>query len=666
MKQLVKVISVDPELCVNCHACIAACPVKYCNDATGDHVEVKADLCIGCGHCLEACTHGARRGLDDFDRWLSDIRSGTRMIAISAPSIAANFPGDYLRIHGWLRSLGVAAFFDVSFGAELTIRSYADHIQGEKPATVIAQPCPAVVSYIQLYQSELLRYLAPAHSPMLHTIKMIREHFPKFADSRVVVLSPCYAKKREFDEAGLGDYNVTFASIAAHLEKNGIELSSYPEVGFEGDPAERAVLFSSPGGLRRTLERDNPAAAGKTRKIEGPDILYDYLKKLPGMIDRGHAPLLVDCLNCDMGCNGGPGTLNVRKSPDEIEAHIERRNEEMREVYRKQGLGSSPRAAEKRVRRAVSKYWRRGLYERGYLDLSGNNTIRKPTEGEFASIYSRMHKRTERDFLNCGACGYGSCEAMAIAIHNGLNKASNCFHYEQLSRVEMTEMLFGRIRESTRRLSETLGSITDTSAAREGQDIVSSREIAEISHEMRALIQTGMEFIESSLGNMDEIRSSSRSTGEEMDILSEKVRDISEIAGMISGIADQTKIIAFNAELEASAAGETGRSFEIVASEIRRLASGTAASTSRIKEIIEGIQVATKSLHASSLRENRSVEAGSDLAGKLRDVFKTMTEYSIESDRKIDSSMETQVRTINQTLEELDRIVLDLDRFGKM
>ena len=49
-----------------------------------------------------------------------------------APAIASNFPDTYLNINGWLRSLGVEAVFDVSFGAELTVKSYLEHIKANK------------------------------------------------------------------------------------------------------------------------------------------------------------------------------------------------------------------------------------------------------------------------------------------------------------------------------------------------------------------------------------------------------------------------------------------------------------------------------------------------------------------------------------------------------
>ena len=63
------VIDVDPEKCLNCHACIAVCPVKMCNDASGDHVVINHDRCIACGRCISACTHDARYYVDDWQRY---------------------------------------------------------------------------------------------------------------------------------------------------------------------------------------------------------------------------------------------------------------------------------------------------------------------------------------------------------------------------------------------------------------------------------------------------------------------------------------------------------------------------------------------------------------------------------------------------------------------
>ena len=365
-----------------------------------------------------------------------------------------------------------------------------------------------------------------------------------------------------------------------------------------------------------------------------------------------------------MGCNGGPGTLNLGKSIDEIEALVDRRGADMRAAYRRRGLGSSEAAAGRRVNRVVAKYWKRGLYGRSYRNLSGNNGLRTPSNGEFEEIYRRMHKRDKKDFLNCGACGYSNCESMAVAVHNGLNKPSNCFHYERASRVEMTAMLFAGIRESAERLSEAMNSMTAQDRSAGNENIVSIRDIALISREMREAIEAGMSYIESTIANMDGIRSSNKITVEHMGALNGQIQSISEILGLISAIADQTKIIAFNAELEASAAGDTGRSFEIVAAEIRRLANSTVDATARIKLKIEGIQASSLKLSEYSRRESESIHEGAALTVKLRDVFRNLAEYSVESDRKINGSIDEQMGTFNRTLEELDRIIRELDQYA--
>ncbi|MBN2039340.1 MAG: 4Fe-4S binding protein [Spirochaetes bacterium] len=270
MKSLPQIINVDKDKCVNCHACITACPIKLCNDGSQDHVEINHELCIGCGNCLTACTHEARTGIDDFDSFIEKINNGSSFIAIVAPAAAANFPETYLNLNGWLKSIGIEAVFDVSFGAELTIKSYLEYIKHHPDvSTVIAQPCPAIVNYIEIYKPELLQYLAPADSPMLHTIKMIKQYYKKYKDHNIAVISPCYAKKREFHETGFGDtcFNITFESLNKYFKDKVISIEAFPETEFDNPPAERAVLFSTPGGLLKTAERDLPEiAASKYKK----------------------------------------------------------------------------------------------------------------------------------------------------------------------------------------------------------------------------------------------------------------------------------------------------------------------------------------------------------------------------------------------------------------
>ncbi len=442
------VITVQEEKCVNCHACIQVCPTKICNNGAKDIIELNAETCVGCGLCIRACSHEARIAVDDFDEAMSVLKWREPVVAIVAPSIAANFPGQYLRVNGWLKHLGVEAVFDVSFGAELTIKSYVEYIKAANPPLVIASPCPTIVEFIRIYQPSLLPYLAPIDSPMVHTIKMIRRYYPRYASHRMLVVSPCLEKRKEFSDVGLTHtYNVTYRSLEAYFHAEGVNLNNYEEADFENTAAERAVLFSNPGGLARTLLREIPELTGKIRKIESPLHVYPYLKSLQGLLARGMQPRVIDCLNCDHGCNGGTGTNNQSKNIEELEYYVELRNRDMQERYRKKGVLADARTR-KQIHGILNQYWEPDLYSRKFYDRSSVNSIMQPDSKELQQIYFRMKKRREEDFLHCNACGYRTCEGMAVAIFNGLNKPENCHHFIRASLEEQ----HNELEEKTQRL----------------------------------------------------------------------------------------------------------------------------------------------------------------------------------------------------------------------
>jgi len=565
-KHLRPVIGVDEDKCVNCHACIASCPVKLCNDGSGDVMRLDSDRCVGCGSCIDACSHGARYGIDDADAFFEDLGS-RKFFAVVAPAAAASFPGSYLRLNGWLKALGVDAVFDVSFGAELTIRSYLDHVKRNAPKAVISQPCPALVSYIELYHPELLEYLAPADSPMLHTVRMAQEFYPELRDHAVVVLSPCYAKRREFDDIGGDFYNLTFKSAAEAIDLSGRGLHNYPEIEYEGGKAERAVLFSTPGGLIRTAEREMPALAGMSRKIEGPRTVYDYLGTLAPMIESGAAPLLVDCLSCERGCNGGPGTLARELPLDEVERRIEERSAAAKRGYKRALFGAHA------LRRAVARRWKPGLYARSYVDRSADLGLRMPGAARLEAVYLQMGKTEEADFYNCTACGYGSCEAMAVAIHNGLNRPENCHHFMAdkltLAEQEREDERLASARERNLQARDLGGSLTDLIRARQ-------------SH---------------CAGLLDQAESTGR-----------VVDRFADIVESISGIARQTDLLALNAAIEAARAGESGKGFAVVAGEVRRLATRVQEEAAKIGPYSAEIGSTVRSI-AEEIKKSADYEA---------------------------------------------------------
>ncbi len=190
--------------------------------------------------------------------------------------------------------------------------------------------------------------------------------------------------------------------------------------------------------------------------------------------------------------------------------------------------------------------------------------------------------------------------------------------------------------------------------------------ISELATGTTEAVRGGFDIIKTTLDKMNEIRASNAETIAGIKFLSEKIENIWEIVNLINGIADQTKIIAFNAELEASSAGEAGKSFQLVATEIRRLADGTVSSTSEIKNRINEIQHSSDTLIVSSEEGTRKIAEGNELTGQMNKVFEGIlnsTEKTARSTDQISVSINQQVSSFEQILMTLKQISEGIDNF---
>ncbi len=430
MGNLIEVVGIREEYCINCHQCIAVCPAKVCSDGSGEVVKFNNHLCIGCGRCIEACIKShrgvaedkiGRFPIDDTESFLSDLETN-EIVALVAPSAQSNF--DLKKLITALKVLGLKEVYDVSLGAEITVACYHEAIvSGKAKLPIISQPCPAVVKYIEFYHPLLIEHLAPSGSPVHNLAVYVRSLHP---DAKLAFISPCLAKRREFQDSGIIQYNVIYQSLERILAERNINVSLLENSEFSNAvPAGIATNFCLPGGLKEAyLYRYPETPASSITKIEGHIVYGKYLKDLEKAIKKGDTglPLMVDILSCEKGCNMGAGCINQAKSIDEIEQTVAQRSEQA--IEREKNDPQLLSFLADVIQRLDFSY----PY---YQNLSWHNDIKKPSKSDLTQIYRDMHKFEEKDFRNCAACGYNSCYYMAIAIFNGLNKAENCHLYQE-------------------------------------------------------------------------------------------------------------------------------------------------------------------------------------------------------------------------------------------
>ncbi len=242
-------ININPDKCIGCTSCIRICPAHVANIASIANdgktvIHIDEDKCIKCGECIKACeSHGARTFEDDTETFFDDLMRGEKIIVIAAPSIKTAFEKDWKQLLSYLRQKGADSIYDVSFGADICTWAHIKLAEKNKDIHVISQPCAAVTNYILKYRHELLKYLSPVHSPMMCLASYIRNQLGK--TGKIAVLSPCIAKKDEFEMTGLAQYNVTFKRLREYLKNNGINLSSVAVSKrlFDGDEGLTGAIY---------------------------------------------------------------------------------------------------------------------------------------------------------------------------------------------------------------------------------------------------------------------------------------------------------------------------------------------------------------------------------------------------------------------------------------
>ncbi len=162
--------------------------------------------------------------------------------------------------------------------------------------------------------------------------------------------------------------------------------------------------------------------------------------------------------------------------------------------------------------------------------------------------------------------------------------------------------------------------ITDASAAINEMAITidqvsaNATESAAVAERSVSIAARGAAVVRNTITGMDRIRDQIQETSKRIKRLGEGSQEIGDIVSLIGDIADQTNILALNAAIQASMAGDAGRGFAVVADEVQRLAERSASATKQIAALVAAIQSDTTEAVASMEQTTAEVVAGAALS----------------------------------------------------
>ncbi len=227
-------------------------------------------------------------------------------------------------------------------------------------------------------------------------------------------------------------------------------------------------------------------------------------------------------------------------------------------------------------------------------DLTVNATVTEDFTGAIA------------DSMNYAIENLRTLVATINTVAADISESSAATRSQVLGLAEKSEEQAREIQQANDAIDEVSQSV-DKVAQDAGQSAQVARNSVEIASKGAATVRRSIE-------GMDTIREQIQETAKRIKRLGESSQEIGDIIGLINDIAEQTNVLALNAAIQASAAGEAGRGFAVVADEVQRLAERSSGATRQVEGLVKAIQADTSEAVSSMEQSTANVVSGAEMA----------------------------------------------------
>lgn len=186
-----------------------------------------------------------------------------------------------------------------------------------------------------------------------------------------------------------------------------------------------------------------------------------------------------------------------------------------------------------------------------------------------------------------------------------------------------------------------------------------ARQVLESAQKAAQASASGQKSVEDAIEGMHHIQNQMEAIADSIVRLSEQSQAIGEIIAVVNDLAEQSNLLAVNAAIEASRAGEQGKGFAVVAQEVRSLAEQSKQATGQVRAILGDIQKATSSAVLATEQGNKAVEAGVEQsleAGEVINLLAASVSEAADAANQIAASSQQQMVGMDQVAFAMDNI----------